>query len=81
VWKLRAPKPDLAETKVYVDPAPWDSSVGHAFSRRVDPVTFERVDSPEPIDSWNSTWIFLEWWWLRPYEGRSKPPAPVRIQP
>jgi len=60
VWKLRALKPDLAETKVYVDPAPWGSSVGHAFSRRVDPNTLERVDSPEQIDSWNRTWAFFE---------------------
>ena len=34
---LRSRKPDLAETKTYVDPAPWGSSVGHAFNRRVDP--------------------------------------------
>ena len=74
VWKLRALKPDLAETKVYVDPAPWGSSVGHAFSRRVDPKTLERVDSPEQIDSWNRTWVFFEWW-LRPYEDRSKTSA------
>lgn len=80
VWKLRALKPDLAETKVYVDPAPWGASVGHAFSRRVDPVTLERVDSPEQIDSWNRTWTFFDWW-LRPYEDRSKPAAPVRVQP
>jgi len=80
VWKLRALKPELAETKVYVDPAPWGASVGHAFSRRVDPVTLERVDSPAQIDSWNRTWVFLEWW-LRPYEDRSKPPEKVRIQP
>ncbi|HEY7237385.1 MAG TPA: alpha/beta fold hydrolase [Gemmatimonadaceae bacterium] len=72
VWKLRALKPDLAETKIYVDPAPWGSSVGHAFSRRVDPKTLERVDSPAQIDSWNRTWVFLEWW-LRPYEDHSKP--------
>jgi len=71
---LRSRKPDLAETKTYVDPAPWGSSVGHAFSRRVDPKTLERVDSPEQIDSWNRTWVFFEWW-LRPYEDRSKPPA------
>ena len=71
VWKLRALKPDLAETKVYVDPAPWGTSVGHAFSRRVDPNTLERVDSPEQIDSWNRTWVFFEWL-LRPYEDRSK---------
>ena len=80
VWKLRALKPDLAETKVYVDPAPWGPSVGHAFSRRVDPVTLERVDSPAQIDSWNRTWAFFDWI-LRPYEDRSKPPAPVRVQP
>jgi dienelactone hydrolase len=80
VWKLMALKPDLAETKVYVDPAPWGASVGHSFSRRVDPVTLERVDSPAQIDSWNRTWTFLDWN-LRPYEDRSKPPAPVRTQP
>ena len=53
VWKLRALKPDLAETKIYVDPPTWGSLGGHAFSRRVDPITLERVDSPEQIDSWN----------------------------
>ena len=71
VWKLRALKPELAETKIYIDPAPWGSSVGHAFSRRVDPNTLERVDSPAQIDSWNRTWVFFEWY-LRPYEDRSK---------
>jgi len=71
---LRSRKPDLAETKTYVDPAPWGGSGGHAFSRRVDPKTLERVDSPEQIDSWNRTWVFFEWW-LRPYEDRSKMPA------
>jgi len=69
---LRSRKPDLAETKTYVDPHPWGSSVGHAFSRRVDPETLQRVDSPAQIDSWNRTWIFFEWN-LRPYEDRSKP--------
>ncbi|MGH7678970.1 MAG: alpha/beta hydrolase family protein, partial [Gemmatimonadaceae bacterium] len=77
---LRSRKPELAETKTYVDPAPWGGSVGHAFSRRVDPRTLERVDSPEQIDSWNRTWVFFEWN-LRPYEDRSKPAPPVRIQP
>ena len=71
VYTLRALKPDLAETKIYQDPAPWGSSVGHAFSRRVDPVTLERVDSPEQIDSWSRTWTFFDWN-LRPYEDRSK---------
>ena len=80
VWKLRALKPELAETKIYIDPAPWGSSVGHAFSRRVDPKTLERVDSPEQIDSWNRTWVFFEWL-LRPYEDRSKPPAKVATAP
>ena len=72
VWKLMALKPDLAETKVYTDPAPWGGSVGHAFSRRVDSQTLERVDSPAQIDSWNRTWAFFDWI-LRPYEDRSKP--------
>ena len=76
---LRSRKPDLAETKTYVDPAPWGQSVGHAFSRRVDPQTLKRVDSPEQIDSWNRTWVFFEWH-LRPYEDRSKPPEPVRVR-
>jgi dipeptidyl aminopeptidase/acylaminoacyl peptidase len=67
VWALRAQKPDLAETKIYVDPPG-----GHAFSRRVNRVTLERDDTPEQRDSWNRTWAFLEWV-LRPYEDHSKP--------
>lgn len=76
---LRSRKPDLAETKVYIDPAPWGASVGHAFSRRVDSATLLRVDSPEQIDSWNRTWVFFEWV-LRPYEDRSKPAPPLRVR-
>jgi dipeptidyl aminopeptidase/acylaminoacyl peptidase len=76
---LRSRKPDLAETKTYVNPAPWGRSVGHAFSRRVDEETLQRVDSAEQIDSWNRTWVFFEWN-LRPYEDRSKPAPPVRIR-
>ncbi len=68
---LRSRKPDLAETRTYVDPAPWGENVGHSFSRRVDPKTLQRVDSPEQIDSWNRTWTFFDWT-LRPYEDRSK---------
>ncbi len=80
VWKLRALKPDLAETKIYVDPPGWGSSVGHSFNRRVDPATLERDDTPEQIDSWNRTWAFFDWW-LRPYEDRSKPAPAVRVRP
>lgn len=80
VYTLRALKPDLAETKIYVDPAPWGASVGHAFSRRVDPVTLERVDSRAQIDSWNRTWAFFEWN-LRPYEDHSRPLPPVLTGP
>jgi dipeptidyl aminopeptidase/acylaminoacyl peptidase len=76
---LRSRKPDLAETRTYVDPAPWGGSVGHAFSRRVDATTLERVDSPAQIDSWNRTWVFFEWI-LRPYEDHSKPTPPVRTR-
>jgi len=71
VWKLRALKPDLAETKVYVDPVPGPTSMGHTFNRRVNPDTWERDDSPDQIDSWNRTWTFFDWW-LRPYEDRSQ---------
>ena len=71
VWKLRALKPDLAETKIYVDPPVGAAGGGHTFSRRVDPRTLERMDTPEQIDSWNRTWVFFEWI-LRPYEDRSK---------
>ncbi len=68
---LRSRKPDLAETKIYVDPPTWGSSGGHAFSRRVDPKTLQRVDSPDQIDSWNRTWTFFEWS-LKPYLDKSK---------
>jgi dipeptidyl aminopeptidase/acylaminoacyl peptidase len=60
IWSLRAQKPDLAETKIYVDPTPGPSSGGHTFSRRVNRETLERDDSPEQIDSWNRVWTFLE---------------------
>ena len=72
VYKLRATKPDITETKIYVDPAPWGRSMGHAFSRRVDRETLERVDSPAQRDSWNRTWTFLEEH-LRPYEDPNVP--------
>ncbi len=65
VYKLRATKPDLAETKIYVDPPG-----GHGFSRRVDDETLRREDTPEQRDSWNRVWAFLEWN-LRPYEDPS----------
>jgi dipeptidyl aminopeptidase/acylaminoacyl peptidase len=71
---LRSRKPDLAETKVYVDPVPGPSSGGHTFNRRVNLETLERDDSPDQRDSWNRTWTFFEWH-LRPYEDRSKPPT------
>jgi dipeptidyl aminopeptidase/acylaminoacyl peptidase len=66
VWALRAQKPDLAETKIYVDPTPGPTSAGHTFSRRVNMETLERDDSPEQRDSWNRVWTFMEWN-LRPY--------------
>src|SRR4029453_3893428 len=60
VYTLMALKPSLAETKTYVDPVPGPVSGGHTFSRRVNPGTLERVDSPDQIDSWNRTWAFFE---------------------
>jgi dipeptidyl aminopeptidase/acylaminoacyl peptidase len=68
---LRSRKPDLAETKIYVDPPPGGAGGGHTFSRRVDMKTLQRMDSPEQRDSWNRTWAFLEWN-LRPYIDKSK---------
>ncbi len=55
---LRARKPNLAETKVYVDPTPGPASVGHTFNRRTNTETLQRDDSPEQIDSWNLVWAF-----------------------
>ncbi len=66
---LRSRKPDLAETKVYVDPTPGPASVGHTFNRRTNMKTLERDDSPEQRDSWNRVWTFFEWH-LRPYHPR-----------
>jgi dipeptidyl aminopeptidase/acylaminoacyl peptidase len=63
---LRSRKPELAETKIYVDPTPGPASGGHTFNRRVNLKTLERDDSPEQRDSWNRTWTFFEWH-LRPY--------------
>ena len=60
VYTLMALKPNLAETKIYVNPPEGPHGCGHTFSRRVNPVTLERNDSPEQIDSWNRTWAFFE---------------------
>ena len=61
VYTLRALKPELAETKIYENPPPGREGCGHTFSRRVNPVTLEREDTPEQIDSWERTWTFFEW--------------------
>jgi dipeptidyl aminopeptidase/acylaminoacyl peptidase len=57
---LRSRKPELAETKVYVDPPPGRTSRGHTFSRRVNPETLEREDSDEQKDSWARVWALFE---------------------
>ncbi|MFC1553615.1 alpha/beta hydrolase family protein [candidate division KSB1 bacterium] len=59
-------KPELAETRIYVDPPG-----GHSFNRRTNRETLERNDSKEQRDSWNRIWSFLEWN-LRPYQDNSK---------
>jgi hypothetical protein len=51
---LQVKKPDLAETKVYVDPPG-----GHSFSRLVDG-GYRVIETAELQDSWNRTWEFLE---------------------
>ena len=55
IHALKAEKPGLAETEVYIDPPG-----GHSFSMQVDSNTLQRIDTEEQIDSWNKTWIFLE---------------------
>jgi dipeptidyl aminopeptidase/acylaminoacyl peptidase len=72
IFKLRDMHPLLTETRIYIDPEPWGGSVGHAFSRRVDRETLERVDSPSQIDSWNRVWTFFDWN-LRPYQTEPTP--------
>jgi len=57
---LRARKPTLSETKVYVNPTPGPASVGHTFNRRTNTTTLQRDDSPEQVDSWNLVWKFWE---------------------
>jgi len=59
-WKIQqivdAPalaKPDLGRDEDLRGSPTWGPSGGHAFSRRVDPKTLQRVDSAEQIDSWN----------------------------
>src|SRR5262249_12885711 len=61
VFTLRALKPDLAETKIYVNPPIGGAGCGHEFSRRTNSQTLEREDSPEQIDSWDRTWTFFKW--------------------
>jgi dipeptidyl aminopeptidase/acylaminoacyl peptidase len=68
---LRSRKPQLAETKIYVDPPPGAAGGGHTFSRRVDETTLLRRDTAEQIDSWNRTWAFFEAN-LRPGDDRSR---------
>ena len=61
VYTLRALKPDLAETKIYINPPQGGGGCGHTFSRRVTKDGLSRDDSPEQIDSWARTWTFFEW--------------------
>lgn len=51
---LRAKKPDLAETKVYVDPPG-----GHSFSLLVDR-NLSVIETPQLRDSWRRIWAFLD---------------------
>jgi dienelactone hydrolase len=61
VYTLRALKPDLAETKIYVNPPQGGGGCGHTFNRRVNASSTARDDTPEQIDSWNRTWTFFDW--------------------
>ena len=57
---LRSRKPELAETRIYVDPPPGPSHGGHTFNRRTNLRTLEREDTPEQRDSWDRVWRFFE---------------------
>ena len=59
---LRARKPELADVKVYDNPATGYSGRGHTFSRRVNETTLLRDDSPAQEDSWTRTWQFFDRW-------------------
>jgi dienelactone hydrolase len=61
VYTLRALKPELSETKIYINPPQGAGGCGHTFNRRVNQSSTERDDTPEQIDSWNRTWTFFEW--------------------
>jgi dipeptidyl aminopeptidase/acylaminoacyl peptidase len=52
---LRARKPQLAETRVYDNPAG-----GHRFDRRVDSRTWQPENTAEQRDSWRRVWAFLD---------------------
>jgi dipeptidyl aminopeptidase/acylaminoacyl peptidase len=52
---LRARKPSLADTKVYVNPPG-----GHTFDRRVNPLTLQPLNTPEQRDAWQRIWSFFE---------------------
>jgi dipeptidyl aminopeptidase/acylaminoacyl peptidase len=47
--------PQLAETKIYVDPPG-----GHAFERLVNADKTEPQNTPPQVDGWNRIWAFLE---------------------
>lgn len=67
IHALEFAKPELAETRVYVDPPIDDYGNGHTFNRRVDRTQgYRRVDSKAQRDSWNRIWTFFEWH-LEPY--------------
>jgi dipeptidyl aminopeptidase/acylaminoacyl peptidase len=65
IYTLIALKPQLADTKIYVDPPVGWEGCGHTFSQRIvtdpkSPRYLERDDSPEQIDAWNRIWAFFE---------------------
>jgi dipeptidyl aminopeptidase/acylaminoacyl peptidase len=52
---LRAKKPELAETRVYLDPPG-----GHSFSLLMDPRTLQPRNTAAQRDSWTRVWTFFE---------------------
>ena len=70
---LRARKPHLAETHVYDDPPG-----GHMFDRRVEPGTWQPLNTPAQRDSWSRVWTFLNGNLALFHEDRASAAVPAR---
>jgi hypothetical protein len=67
IYALNYHIPQLAQTRIYVDP-----QGGHSFDRLLNADRTGPLNTPQQRDSWNRIWAFLEWN-LKPYvDGEGK---------